>query len=167
MSHKTQVLVRCTQARSTPPPPHPSLRGTKCLFGLQRHGTKCHTIGALTPMTSPYRALGAPPSAIFMATGMTLPAPMVSPNLLHRTGFSLRPCRVKWCFYNCISYCVDVRFRHVAVANADRLDRITHSTIAWHADRSLYVNNIAERKKSKNIQNVKKRREIKKKTFKT
>jgi len=40
--HFSGTLCPCTH----PPPPHPSPRGTKCLFGLQRHGTKCHTIVA-------------------------------------------------------------------------------------------------------------------------
>jgi len=38
--HFSGTLRPCTHA----PLPHPSPRGTKCLFGLQRHGTKCHTI---------------------------------------------------------------------------------------------------------------------------
>jgi len=35
---------RCFKSAYCRSLPHPSPRGTKCLFGLQRHGTKCHTI---------------------------------------------------------------------------------------------------------------------------
>ena len=58
IAHQKSATLRHSSAQAITllrhaPPPLLSPRGTKCLFGLQRHGTKCHTIAVNTDFVTP------------------------------------------------------------------------------------------------------------------